>query len=347
MSKLYSLLFLYGLAVLSVNSAVVNQTKPDGLLKIECEFEQPNGLPPITHSSLGFMVETDGYLLTTYKAISDPDTNRLSGKIKATIEVDGTSITLPARVIGVEATLNFSILKVDYENPLPILPLNKDRELVAEEPVHAYYVNNVGEYDRIAGSFTEMNVLECYQANLTATMLKTEITLPDDSVGAPILDGEGKVFAMHTAHVPELEEEELEFHDSDEPEIFLLSMKLAMTIYDSVKQRRSMKSPWTGFSVRRLSDEENKQFPMVKGRVMCGIGLEHIWERGPAEALGIQRDDILIKFGHYPVCSVAEFQKWLYLYGVDQPVKLYLVRDDKMLTLDYIIEERPAWAKPW
>ena len=79
---------------------------------------------------------------------------------------------------------------------------------------------------------------------------------------------------------------------------------------------------------------------------MCGIGLEHIWEGGPAETLGIQPDDILVKFGHYPICSVADFQKWLYLYGVDQPAKLYFVRNNKLITLDYTIEERPSWAKP-
>ena len=168
--QLCAMVLFFGLGALS---AIAEQATPEGLLKIECEFERPNGLPALKQSSLGFLVETDGFLLTTYKQITDPETNRLSGDIKVILKLDGQTLTLPAEVIGVEATLNFAILKVTYEHPLPALPLNKERTLVAEEPVFAYYVNAAGEFARIPGSFTEMNTLECYQANLTATMLKT------------------------------------------------------------------------------------------------------------------------------------------------------------------------------
>jgi len=44
---------------------------------------------------------------------------------------------------------------------------------------------------------------------------------------------------------------------------------------------------------------------------------------------------------------VADFQKWLYLNGVGQPVKLIFLRDGReYLFADYVIEERPASAKP-
>jgi hypothetical protein len=35
------------------------------------------------------------------------------------------------------------------------------------------------------------------------------------------------------------------------------------------------------------------------------------------------------------------------MYGVGQPVKLIILRDGKeYLMADYVIEERPQWAKP-
>jgi S1-C subfamily serine protease len=157
---------------------------------------------------------------------------------------------------------------------------------------------------------------------------------------------------MHTAHDPDLGEDEEEAQAAHEgpPEIHLLSMELAMNVYDSIKQRGSLISPWTGFSVRTLTDEEIAAFPLASNRVRCGIGIEHVWEGGPAEALGIHKDDILFKMSHYPICTVANFQRWLYLYGVGTPVKLYFVRrapeGDKLITVSYTIEERPKWAKP-
>ena len=45
--------------------------------------------------------------------------------------------------------------------------------------------------------------------------------------------------------------------------------------------------------------------------------------------------------------SGGDFQKWLYMYGVGHPVKLMILRNGKdYLVTDYVIEERPAWAKP-
>ena len=344
--KLIGTLILSGIIA---SIALASDAAPTGLLVIQTEFERPDA-DPIKQSCLGFVIESDGYLLTSYKQIIDPETNRLSGSIQATLQDGDQQITLPAKVIGLEPTLNFAVLKIDHSSPIDVLELNTERDLAAEEPVQAYYQDATGAFLPIHGTFTQMNQLECYQENLTATMLKTDIELPTSSIGGPILDAEGKIFAMHTAHVPDMDEEEKAQLNLSENEVHLLSMGLAMTVYDSIKQRRSLVSPWTGFSVRTLSDEELDKFPLIKRRVRCGIGLEHIWEGGPAEALGIQRGDILFKMSHYPICTVASFQRWLYLYGVGQPVKLHFVRHteegDKVIVIDYTIEERPKWAKP-
>lgn len=329
--------------------AHASDSTPTGLLVIQTEFERPDA-EPIQQSCLGFVIESDGYLLTSYQQIIDPATNRLSGSIQAILQDGDQQIILPAQVIGLEPTLNFAVLKIDHSSPINVLELNTNRDLEAEEPVTAYHQDAEGQFLPIHGTFTLMNQLECYQENLTATMLKTEIELPTSSIGGPILDDQGKIFAMHTAHVPDMDEEQKAQLNLSENEVHLLSMGLAMNVYDSIKQRRSLVSPWTGFSVRTLSDEEIEKFPLVKKRVRCGIGLEHIWEGGPAEALGIQRDDILFKMSHYPICSVASFQRWLYLYGVGHKVKLHFVRQteegDKVVIIDYTIEERPKWAKP-
>ena len=334
-----------GLILTCAASSVLLAAVPDvkGLLRVECSFERANE-EAIVNEALGFVMEADGHLMTTYQTIVDAESGRLSGTIRVVIEQSSGDLTLPAKIIGVEPTLNFAILKVEHEAPLETLVVNHQRELVKGEPVYAFYFDREKGYLPITGSFSALNQLECYQASLTDTMLRTEIKLPAGSIGAPILDGEGHVFAMHTAHVVEPEEDGIEFEPD---EIHLLSMKLAMNIYDSLKQRRSRLSPWTGFSVRGLTDEESAQFPLMKRQVRCGIAIEYVWPGGPADEMGIQSGDILYKFSHYSICSVADFQRWLYMYGVGQEVTLYLVRDAKeRVILDYTVEQRPGWATP-
>ena len=76
-------------------------------------------------------------------------------------------------------------------------------------------------------------------------------------------------------------------------------------------------------------------------------GHTHIWKGGPAEKLGILKDDLLLGFSYYQCNTVAEFQKWLYAHGVGFEVKLHFLRGGtEVRTVTYEIEERPKWAVP-
>ncbi|MEZ4282184.1 MAG: PDZ domain-containing protein [Myxococcota bacterium] len=117
-------------------------------------------------------------------------------------------------------------------------------------------------------------------------------------------------------------------------------------ICDSLKQKKSLRSRWTGFSVRPLSSAEARRFPTERG-FSSGIGIEYVWPDSPAEKLGIRPGDLLLQFSHNPITSVADFQKWLYLYGAGTRAKLVFLRGEgEHLVSEMAIEERPAWAKP-
>lgn len=54
-----------------------------------------------------------------------------------------------------------------------------------------------------------------------------------------------------------------------------------------------------------------------------------------------------MQFSYNRILSVADFQKWLYMYGVGHPVKLMILRNGtEYLVADHTIEERPAAARP-
>jgi S1-C subfamily serine protease len=77
------------------------------------------------------------------------------------------------------------------------------------------------------------------------------------------------------------------------------------------------------------------------------VGIEYIWPESPAARLGVRADDLLVQLGYNRITSVADFQKWLYLNGVGQSVKLIFLRGGReYLFADYAIEERPASARP-
>ena len=65
----------------------------------------------------GFVMETDGFLLSSYQNLTDPETEALLPEIRVVIWDQRDRGSLPARVIGVEPTLNRAVLKVEAKTP--------------------------------------------------------------------------------------------------------------------------------------------------------------------------------------------------------------------------------------
>lgn len=294
---------------------------------------------PLEARGLGFIVEKDGFVLTTYTNLIDPASGVLLDRIRA---ASGTK-SYAAEVIGVEPTLNLGILKLQADTEFTPVTAAVNQDPVPGAELQAVAREDQGALRLIDGEITALNTKQCYQHSLASTMFRARITIPDDSIGGPVFYAEsGAVAAICTGFKPALEPG----HTEDTGETHLLPINLCFNIYESLKTKRSLKSPWTGFSVRSLSDTEKRFFPTAK-KHHGGVAIEDVWEDSPAQKMGVREGDILVQLGFNRILSVADFQKWLYMYGVDHPVKLYFLRDGiHYVVADYVIEERPLWARP-
>ncbi len=314
------------------------QTPPPGVVRIK-GFEKASAAKEEPAGEwLGFMVERDGFVLTNYQNLTLPG----SGRLLEHFEVSVNDKSCAAEVIGVEPTLNLGILKLGSEEAFAPVTLALNRTVTPGTPVHAVSHGD-GRFGLIKGQVTALNTRQCYQESLTSTMFRAKITIPDASAGGPVFFADtGEVAAIYTGYKPVAEPG----HAETEGETHLLPIHLCFNIYESIKQKRSLRSPWTGFSVRPLNEAEQRFFPTVK-KHHGGVAIEHVWKGSPAEKLGIQVGDVLVQFAYSRILSVADFQKWLYMYGVGAPVKLVVLRNGtEYLMADYVIEERPSWARP-
>jgi len=323
-----SLLFVF------VTSLISTQSAHPGVVRILGKAGDQ-----VVRRSLGFIVEKEGFLLTNYRHLTNED----SGRLLENFEVQVDQKTYPAAVIGVEPTLNLGILKIESDAVFtPTTPALK-RVVEAGVSIKAVALDAAGQSSEIEGVVTALNTKKCYQESLTATMFRAKVTIPDESVGGPIFFADsGEVAAIYTGYKPVAEPG----HEENADEVHLLPIDLCFNIYESIKTKQSLKSPWTGFSVRPLNAKEQHFFPTAK-KHHGGIAIEHVWKDSLAEKLGIQVGDVLVQFAYNRILNVGDFQKWLYMYGVGQPVKLIILRQGtEYVMLDYVIEERPQWAKP-
>lgn len=298
--------------------------------------------PEPVNQCLGFIVEKEGFLLTVYQNLTDPASGRLLEEFQVSTTGSDPK-THNASIIGVDPTLNLGILKLESEEEFPVASRAPEGAVKTGTNLSAVGGFVEGKPSLVHGSVSGLNTRQCYQESLASTMFRAKIHIPMENVGGPVFFSDtGVVTAIYTGFKPKAEPG----HEEEAGETHLLPIGLCFNIYDSIKQKRSLKSPWTGFSVRALAAEEQRFFPTAK-KHNGGIAIEHVWPNSPAEKLGIKVGDILVQLGYNRIMSVADFQRWLYMYGVGQQVKLVILRNgtDYMMT-DYVIEERPAWAKP-
>lgn len=297
---------------------------------------------PAVSRSLGFIVEKDGHLVTHYTSLTKPGSGTLLEDFHVS-PADGSGRTFTATVIGVEPTINLGILKIGEGEIFQTAKVDRGEPPKIGTRLEAVASTDGTRTELVGGAVAGINTRECYQESLSSTMFRASIAIPDSSLGGPVIAAEGgAVVAIYTGYKPVAEPG----HEETHGETHLLPVKLCFNVYDSIKQKGSMKSPWTGFSVRGLNEAEKKLFPTAK-KHHGGVAIESIWPGSPAEKLGLRQNDILVQFSYNRIESVADFQKWLYMFGVGQPVKLMILRDGReYLVADYVIEERPQWARP-
>jgi serine protease Do len=320
-------------------------TEFTGLVRIESyDKVQVAGqkLAQPVNSSLGFIVENDGFLLTNYKNLTNPSDGNLLEDFHVTLS-DGTNRTYTATVIGMEPTINLGILKIGDGEDFEVAKIGLSKEVAVGNQLSAVDGFESNKVQSKLGEVVGLNTRECYQESLTSTMFRANIDIPEASIGGPVLLADsGEVVAIYTGFKPTADKD----HQEVSGETHLMPISLCFNIYDSIKQKGSHKSPWTGFSVRELNDSEIKFFPTAK-KHNGGIAIEYIWPDSPAAKLGLRVNDILVQFSYNRILAVADFQKWLYMYGVGHPVKLMILRDGKeYMIADYVIEERPQSARP-
>jgi serine protease Do len=321
------------LCLLLTTASLIAQTPHRGVVSIAGSKKGQ-----VVNRCLGFIVEKEGFVLTNY----DNLTSQSDGRLLEKFEVTSGMKRYEAEIIGVEPTINMGILKLETEETFTPVVCAVKRDIAPGLLLQAVSFEG-GSLKSIDGQVTALNTKLCYQHSLGSTMFRAKITIPAASLGGPVFYADtGEVAALFTGYKPEVEPG----HAEDTSETHLLPINLCFNIYESLKTKRSLKSPWTGFSVRPLNEQEKPLFPTAK-KHHGGVAIEAVWENSPAQKLGIRVGDILVQFSYNRILSVADFQKWLYMYGVGHPVKLIILRNGiEYLMTDYVIEERPQWAKP-
>lgn len=140
----------------------------------------------------GFIFDPAGLIATNAHVVS--------GAIRVSVRLrDGR--VLPARIIGVDATLDLAVLRIEAGAPLLAVELGDSRQMREGDPVWAIGAPMGYAFSVTSGILSGRGRL--YDATYPVALLQHDAALNPGSSGGPLFDRRGQVIGVNTATPPE------------------------------------------------------------------------------------------------------------------------------------------------
>ena len=256
-----------------------------------------------TRSASGFVVSADGDILTCSDVLLDR-----GGKTVDVVAIeyrDGQQLL--ARVIGIEPTIHLGVIRPEILPavglpPIPPVTLGDSDRL---RPGH--WTIGIGDPAGPATAFgvgvlSSEPTRQCYQENLTSTLIQSSMQIHPEAYGGPMTNIRGEVVGLL---VPPPGSAPIV---GAPPATFALPMNVAVGIYQSLKVKESRVSPWLGFAVLEMPAARRRLEAAGDKRRLppTGVFIDEVFAPSPAATIDVHVGDCLVALDGQRLLSVLD-----------------------------------------
>lgn len=269
----------------------------------------------------GFIVDKSGIILTNAHVVDNTD------KVTVTLK-DGR--TFNGKVQGTDEVTDLAVVIIQPSDAsLPVAPLgNSDSVSVGDwaiavgNPVGLDNTVTLGIISTIGRSAAQAGI-----PDKRLDFIQTDAAINPGNSGGPLLNSKGEVIGINTAI------------RADAMGIgFAIPINKAKNLQNILVRGQKVPHPYIGVQMVNLTPEEarnnnqnpnsNFTLPEVNGILVVGVLVNT-----PAEKAGIRRGDVIISINGKPISDGSELQGIVESIGIDQPLKLKLLRGSQTLDL--------------
>ena len=287
---------------------------PRGEQAPEEDFDMPG-------SGSGFMVSADGYILTNNHVINEATDIRVS--------LPNLDRPLDAVVVGTDPSTDLAVLKVEYREPLPFLEFGDSEDLKVGDWAIAIG-NPLGQ---LAGSMTAGIVSAKGRSDLRIQggtpryqdFIQTDAAINFGNSGGPLVDIHGHVIGVNTA-----------INASGQNIGFAIPINLVAKIYAQLVEKGRVSRGYLGVEMDELTPA------LAEGRDLDftrGVIVQNVLEGTPAARAGLERGDIITRFGEAEIESMQDLRFRVADTPAGDRVKVQIYRDGKTRSVDVTLDE--------
>ncbi len=290
---------------------------PEGL---EFFLRAPDGAPAPTNQGSGFLISSDGYILTNDHVVGDSAKDGITVRLK-----DGRKF--PGSLIGLDDKSDLAVIKIDARD-LPTVELgDSDTAKVGQ------FAFAIGAPFELAYTFTVGVISAKGRTNLTDSRnyeeyIQTDASINPGNSGGPLCDIDGRVVGVNTL-----------IYRMNRGLGFAIPINLAREVGDQLISSGRVSRPWLGIEIVGIEESEALQgyFPDLKR----GVVVNGIAPGTPASSSDLRAGDVIVKVDGVPVSLSRDVQREILSKKVGQNVQLELWRNGKAAVVSLRTGEQP------
>lgn len=286
----------------------------------------PEGHPtpdmPLRADGTGFLVSSDGLILTNNHVIAGADRIRV---------ILWDRRVLVGTVVGTDPTTDLALIAVD-ESDLPFVKLGDSERLQVGEWVLA--IGNPGFRDDNTLDFTVTSgivsakgrPLRVIQEELATEgdpaaayaiedFIQTDAAINPGNSGGPLLDLNGEVVGINTAIASAT--------GVNQGYGFAVPIDVARRVMRDLVEFGHVRRPLLGISILSVTPEDAQVYGLED---IAGVLIEDFAEDSPAERAGLERHDVIVAVDGVPVERLGQFQRLIAARDPGETVTVDVVR---------------------
>lgn len=281
----------------------------------------------------GFIVSSDGYIVTNKHVVSDK-------KAEYTV-LSNDEKKYPAKVLALDPTNDLAIIKIDQKN-LPVLSLGDSDKLQIGQSVIAIG-NSLGEFRNTAS----LGIISGLMRSITASgsgigteqlsnIIQTDAAINPGNSGGPLLNLKGEAVGVNVAMA------------QDAQSIgFAIPINDVKKIINDVKTKGRIITPWLGVRYMIVnSDLKEKNNLSVDYGALITRGSEPgelaVLPGSPADKAGLIENDIILEFNGVKVDGKNSLIALIGKCSVGDEIALKILRKGAEKQIKVKLEERKS-----
>lgn len=298
----------------SANASIVNIQGEKTIANEEPRAGQVEAYRRVNGMGTGIVVDERGYLLTNHHVVDGVR------QINVTL-ADKRSFL--AQVIARDPQTDLAVLKIDANEPLPVIEIGTSSDLMLGESVIA--VGNAYGYDHTATRGIVSALHRSVQVSDVQSyddLIQTDASINPGNSGGPLLNIDGEMVGIVVA-----------VRAGAQGIGFAIPVDKAMAVAARMLNPQNLGVAWHGVAAKT-----------VPGK-LPGLVIDHLAESSPAATAGLATGDVIVSAGDLPIERPLDFERALLGRQAGDAVKLQVDRNGETVELDLTLATLPGGLK--